>query len=282
MSEACKVCFRHCKPREGELGICLARRMVDGRVIDDNYGKLTFLQLDPIEKKPLRDFYPGSKILSVGSYGCNLFCPFCHQSNISTAGPGDVFTHNYTPEELRDLAISMKPQGNIGVAYTYNEPMVSYEFVRDTARLVHEAGMKNVLVTNGTAEVEVLEELLPYIDAMNVDFKGFDYSYYHKTLGGDIKIVIKFIERAIRDCHVEVTTLVVPQENDSEMTIRMISSWLANLNETYGTDIPLHICRFFPAYKMIDKYPTNPDVIQHLADVAGEKLDHVYVSNSLR
>lgn len=279
MAKACEVCFRHCKPAEGQLGACRARRMVNGRVVCDNYGKLTSLALDPIEKKPLRNFHPGSRILSVGSYGCNLSCPFCQNFRISTAGPGDVPVEEYSPEELCNLALSLKDRGNIGVAFTYNEPMVSWEYIYDTAKLVHEAGMVNVLVTNGTAEVPVLEQLLPYIDAMNVDFKGFDHFYYKKTLGGDIKIVIKFIERAIQDCHVEITTLVVPNENDNETTIRMISAWIGSLNRKYGLDIPLHISRFFPAYKMIDKNPTPVSTIYALADIAREKVKTVYTGN---
>lgn len=279
MGKACEVCFRHCCPPEGELGACRARRMVNGRVICDNYGKITSLALDPIEKKPLRKFHPGSKILSVGSYGCNLSCPFCQNYRISTAGPGDVPVEEYSPEELCDLALSLRDRGNIGIAFTYNEPMVSWEYIFDTAKLVHEAGMVNVLVTNGTAEVSILEKLLPYIDAMNVDLKGFDHFYYKRTLGGDLKIVIKFIQRAVQECHVEVTTLVVPDENDNETTIRMISAWIGALNRKYGLDIPPHISRFFPAYQMMNKAPTPVSTIYALADIAREKVKTVYTGN---
>lgn len=279
MGKACEVCFRHCCPPEGELGACRARRMVNGRVICDNYGKITSLALDPIEKKPLRKFHPGSKILSVGSYGCNLSCPFCQNYRISTAGPGDVPVEEYSPEELCDLALSLRDRGNIGIAFTYNEPMVSWEYIFDTAKLVHEAGMVNVLVTNGTAEVSILEKLLPYIDAMNVDLKGFDHFYYKRTLGGDLKIVIKFIQRAVQECHVEVTTLVVPDENDNETTIRMISAWIGALNRKYGLDIPLHISRFFPVYQMMNKAPTPVSTIYALADIAREKVKTVYTGN---
>ena len=282
MPESCPICFRHCTPPEGELGACRGRRMVNGHVICDNYGKLTAITLDPIEKKPLRQFCPGSKILSVGSYGCNLSCPFCENHNLSQAKPGDVYTMHFTPEEVVERAVSLQDKGNIGVAFTYNEPMISMEFVRDTAMLAKQNGLKTVLVTNGTAEVDVLEELLPYIDAMNVDFKGFDYYYYKKTLGGDINIVIRFIERAVQSCHVEITTLVVPNENDNETTIRMISAWIASLNQKYHQEIPLHISRFFPAYKMLDKYPTNMLIIDKLCEIAREKLKYVYKTSFKR
>ena len=278
MSEKCPVCFRHCQPPEGGLGICRGRRMVNGKMVPDNYGKLTCLALDPIEKKPLRNFFPGSKILSVGSFGCNLSCPFCQNYQKSTACSDDVVTKDYSPEELCELAVSLKDRGNIGVAYTYNEPMISYEYVRDTAKLVHEAGMKNVLVTNGTACKEVTDEVLHYMDAVNVDLKGYNYTYY-KTLGGDLQIVLKFIEQAVQQCHVEVTTLVVPGQSDNEATIRMISAWIETLSHKYVADIPLHITRFFPAYKEIDRNPTAVETVYHLVDVAKEKLKYVYPGN---
>ena len=187
----------------------MARTVKDGKVTAANYGYLTGIALDPIEKKPLARFFPGSRILSVGSYGCNLRCPFCQNSEISW-GPGvNVFAGHKSenilfvaPTELVSLAERYAGEGNIGVAFTYNEPLTGYEYVRDTAKLVHEKGMKNVLVSNGTAELSALEEILPFIDAMNIDLKGFTEHYYKNVLGGDLAMVKRFIERAVKDCHV--------------------------------------------------------------------------------
>ena len=214
----CKVCFRHCNIKEGALGFCGARTCREGEVIADNYGRITSLALDPIEKKPLARFFPGSVILSAGSWGCNLRCPFCQNYEISWSKEAMALEETaeiLTPEDLAQTAAYYRKKGNIGVAYTYNEPLAGYEFVRDTAKRVHEKDMKNVLVTNGTASLSVLEEILPYIDAMNIDLKGFTDRYYRDVLKGDLETVKAFITRAARDCHVELTCLIVPGENDS-------------------------------------------------------------------
>ena len=167
----CEVCFRHCDIREGMTGACGARTCEGGRIKSLNYGRVTALALDPIEKKPLSRFCKGAKILSYGSFGCNLFCPFCQNYDISRS-EGEEFEDEITPEELAQIAYKYRAKGNIGVAFTYNEPLMSYEFVRDTAKLVKSMGMKNVLVTNGSVELPILEEVLPYIDAMNIDIKS--------------------------------------------------------------------------------------------------------------
>ena len=179
-----------------------------------NYGRVTSAALDPIEKKPLARFYPGSMILSVGSFGCNLNCPFCQ--NYEIAGAGEDFpSESVTPHRLAELAEGLKTRGNIGLAYTYNEPLVGWEFVRDCAIEIRARGMKNVLVTNGTAEPEIQRELLPLIDAYNIDLKGFTEEWY-KKLGGDLETVKRFIAAAAGAAHVELTTLIVPGENDGE------------------------------------------------------------------
>ena len=282
----CSVCFRHCSIEEGALGFCGARTCRDGVIQAANYGRLTSLALDPIEKKPLYRFYPGSRILSAGSFGCNLRCPFCQNSEISW-GPETAYcaarAEEVTPEDLADTAEYYKRRGNIGLAFTYNEPLVGYEFVRDTARLVHERGMKNVLVTNGTASLEVLEELLPFIDAMNVDLKGFTDHYYRDVLRGDRAMVMDFISRAVQSCHVELTTLIVPGENDSEEEIRELASWVSGLKDGAGTligrDVPLHVTRFFPAFRMTDRGATEVKKVRRLAQAAGEILRYVYTGN---
>ena len=272
----CEVCFRHCDISEGGLGACKARTCRDGKVVSANYGRITGIALDPIEKKPLSRFCPGTKILSVGSYGCNLFCPFCQNYDISRSD-GTEFGQEITPKELAGLAVRYKDRGNIGVAYTYNEPLISYEFVRDTAKLVREAGLKNVLVTNGTADLKIAEEVIPYIDAMNIDIKSLSDETYSNVLGGNLEMTKAFISRAVKSCHVELTMLIVPGMNDSEEEMIELVNWISGL--TNGTNIPLHISRFFPRHKMTDRPPTDVDWIYHLADVARSKLAYVYTGN---
>ena len=285
----CPVCPHHCSLREGQYGRCRARENEKGTIICVNYGRITALALDPVEKKPLRHFFPGSMILSAGSYGCNLSCPFCQNYQISMAGSEEKEAADYvtdeaaagvpdfremSPEELAELAENLRGRGNIGMAFTYNEPLVGYEFVRDTARLVRQRGMKNVLVTNGTAELPVLEEILPYIDAMNIDLKGFTQDYYWK-LGGDLDTVKDFIKRAAQVCHVELTTLIVPGENDSEEEMERQAGWIAGVDP----DIVLHVTRFFPQYRMKDRNATDVKTIYRLRDAAGKYLKHVYTGN---
>ncbi|MBR2717253.1 MAG: AmmeMemoRadiSam system radical SAM enzyme [Oscillospiraceae bacterium] len=282
----CDVCFRRCVIGEGQLGFCGARTCRDGAVRADNYGKLTALALDPIEKKPLRRFHPGASILSAGSYGCNLRCPFCQNSEISWSGTALEYREHariISPEELVRAALRCRDRGNIGVAFTYNEPLIGYEFVRDTAKLSHEAGLVNVLVTNGMAELSVLEELGPYIDAMNIDLKGFTDRYYREVLGGRLDTVKRFIERAVQLCHVELTTLIVPGENDSEEEMRALSGWVAELRDgsgrKIGQTVPLHVSRFFPRFHMMDRGATEPRRVHLLAETARERLAYVYTGN---
>jgi pyruvate formate lyase activating enzyme len=229
---------------------------------------------------------PGSRILSVGFYGCNLRCPFCQNYEISWSEKAFADARQgriVSSEELADLAETLKERGNIGVAFTYNEPLTSYEFVRDTAKYIHERGMKTVLVTNGTADEKVLREILPWIDAMNIDLKGFSGRYYEKVLGGNLQQVLHFIEISVKSCHVELTTLIVPGENDSEEEMRRMSSWISALTDSQGIrigrNIPLHISRFFPLFHMKDRSATDVKLIYRLADIARERLKYVYTGN---
>ena len=314
----CDVCFRHCDISEGKLSFCGARTCINGTVVPATYGRLSAIMLDPIEKKPLSRFFPGSKVLSVGSFGCNLRCPFCQNSDISWGEDSMEMTRRInacvvrqggitalrmdapeeqqieededmnikgfvSPEWLAATAERYKDAGNLGIAFTYNEPLIGYEFVLDTAKLVHARGMKNVLVSNGTAELSVLEKLLPYIDAMNIDLKGFTDRYYSKVLGGDRRMVMDFIARGVQDAHVELTTLIIPGENDSEEEMRELSAWIADLKdrsgERIGPGIPLHISRFFPRFHMTDREATDVRRVYRLADIARERLQYVYTGN---
>lgn len=268
----CQTCMHHCRLEPGQTGMCGARWQEDGTIKCGNYGEITALALDPIEKKPLRMFYPGSMILSVGSYGCNLKCPFCQNYEISDAYERAKQRAVYlSPERLVQKAKEYERAGNIGVAFTYNEPLVGWEYVRDTAKLVKEAGMKTVLVTNGTASQEVLDAILPYIDAMNIDLKAFREEVY-RDIGGDLETVKAFIQRATEQCHVELTTLIVPGMNDDEAQMQEQAAWM-------DPDIPLHVTRFFPRYHMTDRPATEVSTVRHLADIAANYVKHVFIGN---
>lgn len=269
----CGLCPHHCRLSEGKTGACLARRCVDGKIVSINYGKLTSIALDPIEKKPLYHFHPGSMILSVGSYGCNLHCPFCQNSEISQCDLDSAW--HVRPEALVRKALQMVNEGNIGIAYTYNEPIISYEYVMDCAALVHENGLLNVLVTNGMICDEPLSKLLPLIDAMNIDLKGFTQRFYD-MVGGDLGTVKNTIVKSVAaHCHVEITTLIIPHENDSIEEIINLSQWIASISP----DIPLHISRFFPTYKMTDRQATPVGTIYKLVAIAKRYLRYVYSGN---
>lgn len=275
MSEIiCKLCMHHCRLNDGQTGRCRARRNVSGRIICCNYGKITSLALDPIEKKPLRQFYPGSHILSVGSFGCNLSCPFCQNHEISMKSEEEVQSVYVSPQALCERALQMVPYGNIGVAFTYNEPMIGYEYVRDTARCCRKEELKTVVVTNGSVLTEEMKAMFPLIDAWNIDLKGFHEEYYRK-LGGSLEIVKDFICRAREFGHVELTTLIVPGENDREEEMEAMAAWIASVDPK----IVLHVTRFFPNWKMRDTEPTNVDKVYRLAEIAGRYLEYVYTGN---
>lgn len=270
----CNICHHHCKLSDNQIGLCRGRINTGDKITAVNYGRITAIALDPIEKKPLRHFYPNSKILSVGSFGCNLKCVFCQNNEISMAGKDDLKTQYVTPENLVKIALDLKPEGNIGIAYTYNEPLIGYEYVMDCSKLARENGLKNVVVTNGSFCEESMKDLLTYIDALNIDLKGFTDKFY-ENIGGDFELVKNFIKLAYKYCHIEITTLIIPDENDSEEEISSLSQFIASINK----EIPLHISRFFPCYNMMDKKPTNVNSIYRLAEVARKHLNNVYEGN---
>jgi len=272
----CGTCPRHCRLAEGATGFCRARRAQGGQVVCANYGHITSLALDPIEKKPIAFFSPGSNVLSIGSYGCNLRCPFCQNDAISQHGADEVSWRTARPSELVDLAARLRDeQRNLGLAYTYNEPLVGWEFVRDCAREIRARGMCNVLVSNGCASEEVVAELAPLIDAANIDLKGPSQKCYD-WLGGNFAAVCRTI-RMLHEagCHVEVTTLVVPGRNDADSDMEAMADFVASVS----ADIPLHVTRFFPRWRLADVAPTPIATITRLAEIARRRLRRVRVGN---
>ena len=267
----CQLCPRQCVLKPGETGACHSRMNRGGVGISLNYGRISALALDPIEKKPLARFFPGSRILSVGSFGCNLKCPYCQNHSIADAVPQ---TQAMNSAELVDRALALKSQGNIGIAFTYNEPAVWYEYVLETARLAHEVRLKNVLVTNGFINQEPLEQLLPVIDAMNIDLKG-DTQFYREVCKGSLAAVEQTIRRASCACHVELTTLLVTGYNDNLEFVERTARWIASVS----ADIPLHLSRFFPRYRMTETEPTDRAFVLNAVDTARKHLRHVYAGN---
>ncbi|MGI6221304.1 MAG: AmmeMemoRadiSam system radical SAM enzyme [Coriobacteriales bacterium] len=278
MNAVCDICPHGCSLAPGAFGLCGARRNDGGCVVSVSHGAVTSIALDPIEKKPLARYRPGSYVLSVGSFGCNLSCPFCQNHEIATARGerGLRISDRIEPAELADLADELRERGNIGIAYTYNEPFVGWEFLRDTMPLVRERGLANVVVTNGYINEQPLLELLPFIDALNIDLKGFSQRFYDMVgAPRGLETVKRTIELASRSAHVEVTTLVIPGENDSPEEMEAEAAWLASIDP----EICLHITRFFPRHRMLDKPPTPIATLEKLAKVARGHLPHVVLGN---
>ena len=268
----CLLCPQGCLIEPGQTGQCLVRRNQAGRLIACAYGKITSLALDPIEKKPLHYFRPGSQILSLGSYGCNLQCGFCQNWSISQRKANYV---ELMPNQLIARAIEEKPNGNIGLAYTYNEPLINFEYVRDCARLAKKAGLVNVLVSNGTINPAPLAELLPLVDAWNIDLKAWQADFYRQVCHGELEWVKRTITELAPHCHLEVTTLLLPGLNDSEAEIKAMATWLASLNKK----IVLHLTRHRPDYKMVDPPPISRSRMMQLADLASRHLEYVVLGN---
>lgn len=281
MSDAvvrCTTCFRGCALAPGQVGVCRARGNVDGTVVPTGYGRVTSIAVDPIEKKPIARWRPGSTVLSLGGYGCNLRCPWCQNASISQVGEDGVGWREVSPEDVVALAVRLNREDPrmVGVAYTYNEPLVCWEFVRDCGELVHEAGLANVLVSAGCVSPEVIAVVAPLIDAANIDLKSFREETY-RMLGGDLGLAKATIEAlaATPTCHVEVTTLVVPGIDDTDEEMDELSSWLASVDP----GITLHVTRFHPAWHMRDRGPTPVSRVYALADVARRHLTHVFTGN---
>ncbi|MBE6082083.1 MULTISPECIES: AmmeMemoRadiSam system radical SAM enzyme [Tissierellales] len=263
----CFLCPHRCTIKDGYSGICGVRKNKNGILNTINYGKISSYAYDPIEKKPLRNFYPNTRIFSIGSFGCNLKCRFCQNWQISQQLPPTI--------EIPDKDIlALAGENSIGIAYTYNEPTIWYEYVFHIAKKIREIGLKNVLVTNGYIEQEPLKELLPFIDALNIDLKSYDDEYYRELCGGNIGPILETIKMSAEKSHVEITTLIVEGENDSPEKIGSMAYWISQIDK----NIPLHITRYFPAYKM-NNPPTSLDILTELKEQADKYLKYVYLGN---
>jgi len=302
----CELCPHRCSIAVNAAGLCGVRENREGTLFAAGYGQVSSVALDPIEKKPLYMFHPGKRVLSIGGYGCNLKCPFCQNYEISleyekdaerrTRNTGSGSARGGTqsisgkaykeggeeeeaslrnlimPEDILSLAIDTVRNGNIGIAYTYNEPLTGYEFLFNCAKLIRNAGLNNVIVTNGYINEEPLDALLPLVDAMNIDLKGFTEGFY-KMVGGSLTPVMETITAAHKRCHIEVTTLVIPGANEDD--IEELAKWLASIDR----GIPLHLSRFFPRYRYSGSDPTPRETIFKLCDLAGKHLRHVFAGN---
>lgn len=268
----CFLCPHSCNIRPGGAGICGARENSGGELYSMNYGRITSLALDPIEKKPLLRYKPGSMILSAGTFGCNLKCSFCQNWSIAHERSQSA---GITPEELVERALASRKHGGIGLAYTYNEPAIWYEFVLDVSRLAKNAGLDNILVTNGFISGEPLLKLLPYIDAMNIDVKAYTEKFYRDICGAELGKVKETVEISALHCHIEVTTLVIPGLNDSPGEIEGLAKWLSAVSD----EIPLHLTRFFPSYRMKDRPITPFETLKRAEKEARSCLKHVFLGN---
>ncbi len=278
----CLLCPRRCLIPAGSAGFCGSRANRGGALVADGYGAVSALALDPIEKKPLARFRPGSRILSAGGFGCNLACRFCQNHRIARARPpsvddGDGLAEfsRMSPDALVGAALSCRDRGNVGLAFTYNEPFVNIEYVVDCARLAKAAGLAVVLVTNGYVNPEPLEYALPFVDAMNVDLKAFTDGFYESVCSGTRLPVMETIARAAGRCHVEVTTLVIPGLNSGREEIVALADWLASVSPA----IPLHLTRHHPDYLMPEPPPIGPRELLGLVEAASTRLETVIAGN---
>ena len=275
MDVDCILCPQNCHIRPGNVGTCRVRKNEEGTLYSLNYGRYSSLALDPIEKKPLYHFHPGSYLISVGTVGCNLRCGFCQNWTISQEV--DFPTRDTEPGDV--VRIAQRARGEdartVGIAYTYNEPFMWYEFIYETSQLAHKNALVNVLVTNGFIQEEPLREILPHIDALNVDVKGFAGEYYKRVCHGDLDPVLRTVEMSHKmGRHVEVTTLIVPDMNDSAEEIEALSKWLGGIDR----DIPIHFSRYYPNYKF-DAPATPVRTLSMAREIARKHLDYVYLGN---
>ncbi|MCK4548816.1 MAG: AmmeMemoRadiSam system radical SAM enzyme [Candidatus Krumholzibacteria bacterium] len=265
----CLLCPNLCVVGNGSAGRCMVRKNESGKLLTLSYGNTVTVAIDPIEKKPLYHFMPGSQILSIGPNGCTLTCDHCQNWQISQE---KAPVRYLSPEELVELG---GRDGSAGVAFTYTEPLVWFEYLLDALPLLTDAGLKSVLVTNGYLNEEPARQIVPLVDAFNVDLKSFNDSFYRKYCGGSIEPVMAFIELAAEHAHVEVTCLIIPGLNDTEEEIAKMARWLSGISR----EIPLHLSRFFPRFRMDGRPPTPQETLEMAFRTAREYLDYVYVGN---
>ncbi len=271
----CCLCPRLCMVKPGRTGFCRVRENRDGVLYTLIYGEFSNQVIDPIEKKSLFHFHPGTQTLSISAIGCSFVCAWCQNYSISQANVGSLVTFETQPEEVVNMA---KKYGAPSISYTYNEPVIWYEFIKDTSRLTKEAGISNVLVTNGYVTIEALKGLAKDIDAVCVDIKSFSEEFYRTYCLGELSPVLdatKYIFE--RNIHTETTYPIIPLLNDSMDEIGRFLDWVIR---ELKSNVPVHFTRFYPAYKMIDRPPTPADTLMGAANLAYEKgLEYVYVEN---
>ncbi|MCD6442052.1 AmmeMemoRadiSam system radical SAM enzyme [bacterium] len=271
----CDLCPHRCVLSPGERGICRVRKNIKGKLYTLNYNKPVAIHLDPIEKKPLFHFLPGTKAYSIATVGCNLRCLYCQNWEISQAFPEDAKSVIRTPEQLVNEALASGAQS---IAYTYSEPTVFYEYMLETAKLAREKGLKNVVISAGYINPEPLKELCKYVDAIKIDLKAFNNNFYRRIVGGELKPVLQSL-KVIKEQGVwlEIVYLVIPGENDDDKEIQEMCQWI---RENLGDNIPLHFSRFYPTYLLKNLPPTPEATVRKLRQIAiDEGLKYVYTGN---
>ena len=272
----CDLCPRHCRIKEGQRGLCFVRANQQGKVVLTTYGRSSGYVIDPIEKKPLNHFLPGTPILSFGTAGCNLGCKFCQNWDISKSRQMDTLMDRAAPETIARAA---KALGCRSVAYTYNDPVIFHEYAIDVARACRELGIKSVAVTAGYVEPEPRAEFYRWMDAANVDLKGFTDAFYHRLCGGHLQPVLDTLVYLKRETAVwiETTTLLIPGENDSDEELEAMTRWVV---KELGPDVPMHFSAFHPDWKMLDKPPTPPATLTRARNIALRNgVRYAYVGN---
>ncbi len=260
----CDVCPRHCKMKDGQRGLCFVRMAQDGEVVLTTYGRSSGFCIDPIEKKPLNHFLPGTPVLSFGTAGCNLACKFCQNWDISKSREIDTLASDASPQAIARAA---QQSGCRSVAYTYNDPVIFLEYADDTAQACRELGIKSVAVTAGYVSPGAREFFFRHMDAANIDLKAFTEDFYHKLTGGHLQDVLDTLLylRHETDVWFELTSLLIPGENDSEQEIEEMTQWVL---QHLGPDVPMHFTAFHPDWKMLDHPPTPPETLTRARAIA--------------
>jgi pyruvate formate lyase activating enzyme len=272
----CDVCPRNCQLKEDQKGLCFVRARQNNQIVLTSYGRSSGFCIDPIEKKPLNHFYPGTPVFSFGTAGCNLACKFCQNWDMSKSKEMDTLADTAS---AKDIAKTAKLHGCKSVAYTYNDPVIFLEYAIDTATACREQGIKNIAVTAGYINSPAREEFFSHMDAANVDLKAFTESFYHKICGGHLQPVLETLEYLKKETKVwfELTTLLIPGENDSEDELQRMTQWVV---ENLGSDVPMHFTAFHPDWKMLNKSPTQASTLTKARKIARNNgVQFAYVGN---